>query len=84
MDYRILLLVVLCAVGGIIAWQLFIVAAVVSGLGLVLGAVSPYLLDELAAYMRWRMFSWDAVLSDESFEAGSDSEMMSKPRKVKA
>jgi hypothetical protein len=82
-DARLLLLSVGLVLGGIFAWPLFIVAVLVYAVSRVLGAISPYLIDDVVTYMRWRAIAWDGQFADEGNVAKPCRRMQRTPRKVR-
>lgn len=82
-DIRILVAVVVLVIVGIIAWPVWIIAALLVIAGLALGRVNSFFIDELWTYMNWRMDSWSGLISDEGFEEHPKSDFLKNPRRIK-
>jgi hypothetical protein len=83
MDSRILLLATLSLLGVIFSvWMVLVCGAFVI-VGRILGKLSPYLVDELIAYMEWRVFAWNGVVPDDVFIDCKEPRFLKEHRRVK-
>lgn len=81
-DPRLLVLAGLVILLGIFAWPLFIVGGFIFMGARLVGAISPYFIDEKIVYMRWRFVAWNGMLRDEAFAARPDRGTLRVTRKV--
>jgi len=82
-DDRLLLVIVVIGLAGILRPVLFLFALGIYLVGRIVGAISPYYFDEVAAYMDWRFFTWSGVAPDDVSFAAKEPKFITKFKKTK-